>query len=416
MRFYLISLLLVLPLFAQAQLPTGDTRQTLENQRKEIVQEITETENQLKTLKSDKKVTLTQLNVLQEQLTERQLLIDNLNDEVKYIDYRIALCNRQIAGLRKKLERFKLQYARSIRYSYRNRTTLDMLAFLCSSNDFNEAIRRMRYLKLMRAMRQQQADKIRETHAAIYHQLDLLNAEKAAKDKLLVDLTGQHELLAGENKEANEAFKDLAGREKELQAELAEKRKSEKRIDNAIQSVIKQEMAHSEEKAERRNTTADDGSYSPDAPAISKAELKLAGSFEKNKGRLAWPVDKGHITCKFGKYSIRNIQYFNNGLDIRTVTYGIVKSVFEGTVSSVVEMDGKVIIIVQHGNYFTVYNNLLRGMVLKGQHVIARQPLGLVAQNEEGFPTLNFQIWKSGGSSGETVMVNPEVWISKSAK
>ena len=113
MRFYLISLLLVLPLFAQAQLPTGDTRQTLENQRKEIVQEITETENQLKTLKSDKKVTLTQLNVLQEQLTERQLLIDNLNDEVKYIDYRIALCNRQIAGLRKKLERFKLQYARS---------------------------------------------------------------------------------------------------------------------------------------------------------------------------------------------------------------------------------------------------------------------------------------------------------------
>ena len=380
MRFYLISLLLVLPLFAQAQLPTGDTRQTLENQRKEIVQEITETENQLKTLKSDKKVTLTQLNVLQEQLTERQLLIDNLNDEVKYIDYRIALCNRQIAGLRKKLERFKLQYARSIRYSYRNRTTLDMLAFLCSSNDFNEAIRRMRYLKLMRAMRQQQADKIRETHAAIYHQLDLLNAEK------------------------------------ELQAELAEKRKSEKRIDTAIQSVIKQEMAHSEEKAERRNTTADDGSYSPDAPAISKAELKLAGSFEKNKGRLAWPVDKGHITCKFGKYSIRNIQYFNNGLDIRTVTYGIVKSVFEGTVSSVVEMDGKVIIIVQHGNYFTVYNNLLRGMVLKGQHVIARQPLGLVAQNEEGFPTLNFQIWKSGGSSGETVMVNPEVWISKSAK
>ena len=409
---------------AAGQLHKEDTRAELEDQRKEIMREIQETEQQLTVLKSDKKMTFTQLKVLQEKLSARALLIENLQDEVKYIDKTIATYSKQIAGLKSTLEHYKVLYTRSIRYSYKNRTNLNMLAYLCASQDFNEVIRRMKYLRTMRAMRKQQSDKIRATHAEMLHKIDLLNAERAGKDKLLQELNGQSATLVKETLEANESYKDMAGREKELQAELLEKKKSAKRISDAITAIIKQEMKHSEDefKASHKpkpyepdvtEDTDPDNDLPEHIPIIGKEELNLACSFEKKKGQLGWPVARGRISCHFGKYNLRNIDYFNNGVDIRTMTYGIVNAVFEGTVSSVVEMDGKVIIIVQHGNYFTVYNNLLRGMVLKGQKVVANQPLGLVAQNEEGFPTLNFQIWKSGGSKHETVMLNPEAWIRK---
>ncbi len=424
-RIFFLVVGLSCALGAAGQLHKEDTRAELEDQRKEIMREIQETEQQLTVLKSDKKMTFTQLKVLQEKLSARALLIENLQDEVKYIDKTIATYSKQIAGLKSTLEHYKVLYTRSIRYSYKNRTNLNMLAYLCASQDFNEVIRRMKYLRTMRAMRKQQSDKIRATHAEMLHKIDLLNAERAGKDKLLQELNGQSATLVKETQEANESYKDMAGREKELQAELLEKKKSAKRISDAITAIIKQEMKHSEDEfkashkpkpyePDETEDTDPDNDLPEHIPIIGKEELNLARSFEKKKGQLGWPVARGRISCHFGKYNLRNIDYFNNGVDIRTMTYGIVNAVFEGTVSSVVEMDGKVIIIVQHGNYFTVYNNLLRGMVLKGQKVVANQPLGLVAQNEEGFPTLNFQIWKSGGSKHETVMLNPEAWIRKS--
>ena len=424
LRIFFLVVGLLYTMGAAAQQHNADTREQLEDQRKEILREIKETEQQLTTLKSDKKVTFTQLKVLQEKLTERALLIGNIQDEVKYIDLTIAQYSKQIAGLRKKLEHYKVLYTRSIRYSYKSRTNLNMLAYLCAAQDFNDVVRRMKYLRIMRAMRQQQSEQIRATHEELYHKIDMLTAERAGKDKLLQELSGQNATLEIETKEANESFKEMAGREKELQAELQEKKKSAKRISDAITAIIRQEMKHSEDEFKAAHKPKP---YEPDVtedtdpdnvlpehvPIIGKDEMLLARKFEKKKGQLGWPVTRGRISCHFGKYNLKNIEYYNNGVDIRTVTYGIVNAVYDGRVSSVVEMDGKVIIIVKHGNYFSVYNNLLRGMVLKGQKVVASQPLGLVGQNEEGFPTLNFQIWKSGGSKHETMMLNPEAWIRK---
>ena len=407
------------------QLQSTDTRSQLESQRKDLLRQIDETQNELSLLRNNKKVTINQLKVLQDELAERQKLIDNIHDEIKYIDGLVWTYNNQIAGLRRRLADYKRMYSQSLRYAYKSRNNLSMLAYMCSAADFNDAVRRMRYLHLMRAMRHQQADKIRATHAELYHKLDLLNAEKANRNKLLADLDQQNNVLAGETKDANAAYHDMSGKEKELQTELLEKKKSAKRINDAIESIIKQEMRHSEDLAAggKPKKTEDDESSEeesvvhkpkPDAlPSISKQELNLARTFELNRGKLGWPVDKGTISGHFGKYSIKNIDYFNNGVDIHTVSFGIVNSVFEGVVSSVVVMDGKTIVIIQHGNYFTVYNNLLRAMVLKGQHVITKQPLGLVANNEDGIPTLNFQVWKSVGSKGTTAVLDPEAWIGK---
>jgi len=427
MRTVCLVLLLLLVHVVHVPAQSTDTRRHLESQRKEILQEIDETEKELIQIRTDKKITINQLKVLQDKANERQRLIDNINDEVRYIDGLIASYENQIAGLKKKLARYKMQYTQSLRYSYRTRNNFDFLAYVCASSDFNDAVRRTKYLKVMRAMRRQQADKIRVTHAELYHQLDLLNAEKANRGKLLADLNEQNKNLTNETNDASNAFKDMAGKEKELMKDLIEQRNSAKRLDNAIRNIIKQEMQHSEDAAagrKLRRETDEDNEEEPvtrkpkpdEPPAIGKDELALARSFEQNKGRLGWPVEKGTISCHFGKYNIKNIEYFNNGIDIHTVTYGIIKAVFDGVVSSIINIDSKQIIIVQHGNYFTVYGNIMRPMALKGQKVITGQPLGLVGNNEDGFPTLNFQIWKSVGSKRETVVLNPEGWIGKTAR
>ena len=397
---------------------TVDTKSQLQEQRKEIMQAINETEKDLTQLRSNKKVTINQLRVLQDKLEERKKLIENINLEVVYINNSIKIYENQIAYLRKKLNRFKIMYSKSIRYTYKSRNTYSMLAYLCSSADFNDAVRRMKYLRLLRILRRQQAEKIKALHANLYHKIDLLNAERASKDKLLAELSGQNKALEAETRETNSAVTELLKREKELQSELQIKKKSAKRINDAIQAIIKREMKNSEDNAEdsteeKAPPTAIAKPKEESIPSITKAELVLAKSFESNKGKLVMPVSKGSITGHFGKYSIKNIEYFNNGIDIQTITYGIVNSVFEGTVSSVSEIDGKTIVIVQHGFYFTVYTNLLKGLVIKGQHIVAKQPIGLVANNEDGYPTLNFQIWKSEGSKHETIMLNPEVWINK---
>ena len=430
MRACLFILLLLAATGATAQLQPGDTRTRLETQRKELLQQISATEQELTGLRTEKTVTLNRMKVLQMELEERTKLIENLNEEVAYIDRTMEEYEARIAGLKRKLNRYKLQYTKSIRYAYKSRTSLSMMAYLCSSQDFNEAIRRLRYLQVMRAMRMQQAEKIKATHAEIYHQLDILNVEKANKNKLLADLNLQGRSMQAAKQETDNAVKDLSGREKELQVEIAGKKKAAKRIDDAIEGIIKSEMKTSEEETVgkvKKPANDDADEPAPDEhpkrgkeaaaalPVMPPEELSLAHRFETNRGKLPWPVEKGSVSCHFGKYSLKNIEYFSNGVDIRTVTYGIVKAVYDGTVSSVVEMDGKLMILVRHGNYFSVYGNIIKSMVIKGEKVTGGKPVGLVANNEEGYPTLNFQIWKSAGSGKGTTVLDPEEWLGKTA-
>ncbi len=423
MRFLFISLLLLFSLSSMSQQgkPTVETRVKLENERKELLADIAETQKELTAIRDDKNVSINQLQALQHQVADRHKLKENINEEVDDIGSSIAAYKSEINFLVQKIENYKLIYARSIRYSYESRGNLNMFAYLFCANDFNDAMRRMKYVKKLRDYRQQQVEKIKATEEELNKTLTTLKSERINREKLLILNNSQSKILLQETKEAEELVQKIKEKEKQLIAELDKKKKAEKKISNAINEIIISKMKTVEDSAAHNSNSK--FVFNPLVPTktpgiqpnlyMTPSDMASATNFEKSKGKLIYPISQGIISCHFGNYRVGNIEYYNNGIDIQTYTNGTVTAVFDGTVSSVVNMDGKLIVLIQHGNYFTVYNNLFNALVSPGDKVRKMQPIGIVANNEEGKPTLNFQIWRSAGSKMQTMQLNPEQWVGR---
>ena len=457
MRKCCLILCLLLSVVARAQQPQQGTytKAQLEAKRKEIQDAINETEQQLEEIKKNKTATISQLRTLQYKLAQRQNLIGNINEEIDGIDHTIVASSKEILTLKQKLAMLKVRYAQSLRYAYQTRSSYDMIAFLFSSSDFNDAVRRMKYLKKFRAFRKQQVDQILETQDQIQHKIGSLNKEKEEKDQLLNNQKQQSQALQGDMKETNNAIQSLKGKEAELMREAEKNRVVAARINKAINNIIEREMAAALKRAEEEEkkrlaalATKPGGAEKPkdtkptagkpaaetpggtlpyikpnpkaprgEAPAmmLTPTDVALAANFEGNQGKLYWPVAKGAITDHFGTHPhplAPKVIIENYGVDIRTTPGAAVRAVFEGTVSTVMPVEGTLIVMIQHGNYFTVYNNLASVSVTKGQHVTTMQNIGVVGTNEEGEPIVKFQIWKSNGKKG-TLKLNPESWIGR---
>ncbi|MBC7552636.1 MAG: peptidoglycan DD-metalloendopeptidase family protein [Taibaiella sp.] len=460
--FFIICFMVTLVSFGQEQQVKYNnnyvppTKAELEVKRKQLQDAITETENQLAEIKKNKNATISQLKALQYKLSQRQTLIGNINQEISGIDNTIVSSSKEIVTLKQKLEMLKIRYAQSIRYAYQTRSSYDMVAFLFSSADFNDAVRRMKYLKKFRDFRKQQVDQIKETQGKIQNKIGDLNKEKEEKDQLLNSQKQQSVALLGDVKETNNVIQDLKGREAELVKQAEKNRKAAARVNKFIEDVIKREMEAAAKKAaaeaaaaaakaaataaannatkpnnattgpaKTEHTTA--GNNPPPTPARTKprvdgpplmltpTDVAVANSFEGNKGKLYWPVAQGTISDHFGQHQHPLAKYViidNPGIDIRTNANATARAVYEGNVSSVIGDEGSKIVIIQHGNYFTVYNNLETTSVSRGQHVNTLQSIGTVATNDEGEPTIKFQIWKSG-AKGQTQKFNPELWIGR---
>ena len=462
MRYYILAIFISFASIAFAQQQQKDvqvqlSRSQLEDKRKEIMDAINETEKELESIKQDKNASLDQLRALQNKLSARQRLIVNINQSIGEIDNTIQLSANEVGNLKKSLELYKIRYAQSLRYSYETRSSYDMLAFFFSSRDFNEAIRRMKYLKTFRRYRMQQVEQIRITQSKLQNKIGVLNAQKAQKDELLASQLQQKQVLVKETTETDNVIKQLKGREGELMKEIENKRKVAVRINEAINKVIEREMEAARKKAEeeeKKRLATEKAAAKPEpaktepkpaehhpaenappgkAPApkpaptkpenemqlyLTPTDIALSSNFEGNKGKLYWPVDKGFITDHFGQHPhplAEKVMINNPGIDIRTTEGANVRAVFDGTVSSVFSTVGSnQIVILQHGNYFTVYNGLETVSVKKDQHVSVKDVIGTVAHNDEGEPTINFQIWKAaaGGKKGQTNL-NPEQWIGR---
>ncbi|MBS1778937.1 MAG: peptidoglycan DD-metalloendopeptidase family protein [Bacteroidetes bacterium] len=479
MRLTAIVIFILFCLPVHAQQPTSAE---LEARRKSILESIRQTEEQLEATKNDKKATMGQLRALQSKLAERQRLISNINDEIERLNSNITTSTQEVAHLRENLATLKIRYAQSVRYAYRSRSSYDMLAFLFSSKDFNEALRRMKYLKKIRDYRKLQADEIRRTQGIIIKKIDVLNSEKSTKDNLLTDQEKQKLEIQKETNETNSVVNELKGREKQLQVKVEKDKRAAKQLNKAIQDVIRREIEarhKAEEEARRReearkaeearklaaaqaaaaskgatvapginsrplpegpinngknntqpaktnNTAANtqpassaavqpppktnvapknyDLSLTPEANALSN-------SFESSRGRLPWPVEKGFISQGFGRYHhpiAEKVEMENFGVDISTAHNAPARSVYDGKVLKVLSVDGKEwTVIIQHGDYYTVYTNLSKVSVQAGQDVRTKQPIGTVNMNDEGESIINFQVWKGG------TKLNPETWIAR---
>ena len=448
-KAFLICLLFSITCFAQVQKGTY-SREELEGRKKQIQAEIDDAQRQLDETQKNKNATMGQLHALQNKLAVRQKLIGSINDEIDNISSSIQTSATEVVILKQTLEEYKVRYAQSIRYSYETRSSYGMLAFLFSSSSFNDAVRRMGYLKKFRDYRKQQVEQIRLTKAQIEHKIGVLNSQKAQKDELLNSQVQQNQALQKETEETNHVVQELKGKEKELVSNIEKNKKAAKRLDKAIGDIIRREIEiarkRAEEEAKKKNEedrrAAASGSrpsgikVSPDnnaagggtatttprpvaAPSYSLSMTPevtaLSNNFQANKGRLPWPVDKGFIAEPFGRHRhavAEKVMVDNQGLEIQTAAGATARAVFEGAVVSVSYIPGMgQLVVIKHGEFFTAYSRLENISVKKGDNVHVKQQLGTVILNDDNVPMMHFELWHVGAND-KMAPVDPAQWIA----
>ena len=404
----------------------AQSREDLEQKRKEIQQEIASLQEAQTTISKDKKASVSQLKLIERKLKSRYAVINNLNDEMDLIDNIIFSNNREIYRLQKQLDTLKQQYAKTIEYSYKNRSSYDMLNFIFTATSFNDAVKRATYLKSYRKYRDEQAANINRTQKEMAQRIEMLTANKQEKGKVLEEQNNQKIILEGEQKEKNQFVSKLKAREKEIEKEVAAKKKVERSLQNSIAAIIKREIEAARRKAEEEarklasGTVAKPAEKAPAAGSASAAPVRKANilentpevtkvsvGFENNRGNLPWPVDKGTITSSFGRQRIEGtkIDEDNGGITIQTLSGAAVKAVFEGVVTTVYDVAGSQTVTIKHGKYFTTYFNLSTVTVAKGAKVAMGQVIGKAAENFDGDGEILFML------NEEMRFVNPEIWL-----
>jgi len=405
----------------------GQTKEELEKRRKEIQQEIASLQKAQSDISKDKKLSLSELKLLENKLRSRYAVIENLNDEMSLIDNTIFSNNREIYRLQKQLDTLKQQYSRTIEYAYKNRSSYDMLNFIFTATSFNDAVKRATYLKSYRKYRHEQVDNINRTQKEVSDRIALLTLNKQDKSKVIEEQNQQKKLLESEKNEKNQFVAKLKVQEKEIEKEVAAKKKIEKSLQNSIAAIIKREIEAAKRKAEEdakkaaaANVTAPANkpatANTPKAAARKTNVLenapevtKVSVGFENNRGNLPWPVDKATITSSFGRQRIEGtkIEEDNSGITIQTVSGAPVKAVFEGVVTTVYDVAGSQTVTIKHGKYFTTYFNMSTVSVSKGTKVTMGQVIGRAGENFDGEGEIVFMV------NEELRFVNPELWLKR---
>lgn len=416
-------------LFGFSVASNAQTKEELEKRRREIQQEIASLQKAQSDISKDKKASLSELKLLERKLRSRYAVIDNLNDEVRLIDNTIFSNNREIYRLQKQLDTLKQQYARTIEYAYKNRSSYDMLNFIFTATSFNDAVKRATYLKSYRKYRHEQVDNINRTQKEMSDRINLLTQNKQEKSKVIEEQHQQKELLESEKNEKNQFVTKLKAREKEIEKEVAAKRKVERSLQNSIAAIIKREIEAAKRKAEddARKVAASNVAAPAAKPAASSSTAsvapirktnvlentpevtKVSVGFENNRGNLPWPVDKATITSSFGRQRIEGtkIEEDNGGITIQTVSGSAVKAVFEGVVTTVYDVAGSQTVTIKHGKYFTTYFNMSSVNVSKGSKVSMGEVIGRAGENFDGEGEIVFMV------NEELRFVNPELWLKR---
>ena len=397
----------------------------LKRKQAEIQREIDELRATLKATQKNKKASLGELALVKKKLKLREQAINNISDQINQIQTTIYHSRSEINKIIRELDTLKVQYEKSVEYAYKNRSNYDLLNFVFSASNFNDALRRAEYLKTYRNYRQQQAETIRNTQVLLKNKIVDLEKTKKEKDQVLHKQEKEKMVLVEEQKEKDEVVKSLKAREKEINRELTAKAKADKALKSGIAAAIRRET----DKARQALANAP---KLPEAPKNGNAASTLAGSskpertksilestpegllvsenFEKNKGRLPWPVEKGRIKIGFGTYPVEGVSSVHGnkpGLTIETEDNAAVKAIFTGDVVTVFDVEGVAAVLIKHGKYFTSYSNLSNVTVSKGQKVSAGQVLGKAVSNNDGNGEIEFLLMR------ESANIDPEPWIRR---
>ena len=385
-RFDLLVLLLVL---INSPLKSQQTRIELENERQKNLIKISEAEKILKETEKSKNVTTGKLNVINKQINNRLSLISNLKKEMKFQNNEILDLSGVIYSLTNDLKILKNEYSEMIYYSYKSRSSLDKLGYVFSSNSYNQMFRRLGYIVQYTNSRKKQIQEIEIVTNELDNQKNNLIHEKRIQNKLLSDEVTENNKFQKLKRNQKKTISDLGKKERRIKKEIKERRISLEQLDNLIKEVIR---------SEREKLSG-----------VDLDLIKLTESFETNIGKLIWPVSSGFISNKFGVHPhpvIKNVKVKNDGIDIQTSKGSKVYSVFSGKVSTVAFIPGmNNVIIINHGDYYTLYAKLKNLVVEKGDIITIGQNIADIVTNSDGVSELQFQVWKNN------IKLNPEKWI-----
>jgi len=404
----------------------GQSRDELERKRKEIQQEISELQRSQSLLQKDKKANLAALAAIQSKIRKRNAIISNISQEVRLIDETIFNNNREIFRLKKQLDTLREQYAKTLVYAYQNRSNYDMINFVFSSVNFNDAIRRVQYLKTYRSYREDQVSSIYKTQKLLKVKITTLHANKEEKSRVLEEQTKEMKTLEDDKREQNAYVQRLKAREKELASELAAKRRVANSLQSAIAAIILKETkaAAAKAAADAKAAAASKAASARTTPAASAATpaaserkynvlentpevTRVSVGFENNRRNLPWPVERGQISSPFGRRKIEGTSLYedNQWITIATEAGTTVKAVFEGVVTTVYDVQGSQTVTIKHGKYFTTYYNLSTVAVNKGDQVRMGQVIGKAGSNDDGDGEILFVV------NQESRFLDPEQWL-----
>ncbi len=385
---------------------TGQTREELEHNKLNLEREIRITNELLVETQRSAEVSISQLVMLNNQINRREELLGTIQNEIRIINRSIASLTRSIEELEAELGVLKASYAEMIRLAARNSDATQRMVFIFSSDNFNQAYLRMRYLQQYGKHRRIQAEKIEESNARLNKQLADLEQERNRQQVLLARQRNEVRELTVEKASQERTVSDLKSREQQLMRQLREQEKAAQELQEAIRRVIEEERRLARERAEA------EGRVTTDMFALTPEEQLLSDNFAGNRGTLPWPLERGVITSKFGEQPhpvLPGITISNNGIDISTSQGAKARAIFDGRVSRVISVPGGFYaVIIRHGEYLSVYSNLSEVLVAEGQHVIMRDELGVVGTNQrEAKTNLHLEIWKGNDKQ------NPASWIAR---
>lgn len=411
----------------------AQNKDELQRQRQQLKKEIEETERVLNETKKTTKENLGQLSLINKRLDLQGNVIENITGQLKFIESDISKSQKQVNKLARILDTLKQEYAKSMVYAYKNRNSYDFLNFIFSASSFNDAIKRITYLKSYRTYREQQGENIIRTQQLLGQRINELSGNKQKKNIALEEKNKEMTVLEKQQEEKEKIVSKLKGRQKELAAQITNKRKQDSKLRGMIAAMIKREIENERKKAEadkaerdrlaRINNTKTNNNNNDVAvtkPSVTKAPRKtesvlvsseadrvLDANFERNRGSLPWPAD-GFILSRYGPNQLPGgVDYNNPGVSIGTAVGGSVKVIFDGEVTLVNSMDDKQVVFIRHGKYFTVYSNLSSANVQRGQSVRTGQVIGRAGANDDGQGEVDLIIMK------ESSNVNPEQYLRR---
>jgi septal ring factor EnvC (AmiA/AmiB activator) len=442
---FFISMILLMNQSAISQVSS----EKLRKEQDRLENKISNTKSLLNKTKTNTEASLNELKIIDNQIKFREQLLSNFDNQIKGAEIQVSKKDLQIKQLHSKLKTLKIQYKKMLMYAYKHRNKYGKMMYIFAADNYYQALKRNKYLEKISAAQQKQFLIIRQHQGLIKEEISSIEKEKQLKLAVLEEKKKEKELILKDKEKQQQVYQNFKSKENELMTQLKEDERKKEVLKDKINAAIRKEIAEAaikagkaaaeakkkkeeiaaKKKEKKKETTTLKPEIKTEAEEVqnetvskkeetftdTKESLALGKSFESNKGSLPWPVNKGTITEGFGKNAhptLNNVYTNNSGIDISAPKSAQVRSVFEGEVTSVLNIPGAgKVVIIKHGNYRTVYTNLQNTYVTAGAKVTTKQAIGsLIVSESSSVSVAHFEIHQVNGASVQCI--NPSLWVS----